>query len=658
MNAPTGTAAPTGIAWDRIAVPGVSPGAHYFRIPAGQKNPLRLAFSREEGVKFAADQMLCFSMRSPSSTAMYPDILRGDHGYPTISLTNAKGVVFSFARGNIKDFFDIAMPNKRQELKLPLAAFVFDIYLKDNPKLEGDFFDEAIIKITLDFLSHPDSDIDMEIGNLHGQPGPAKPRLDFDTNILLTKRPEHGDVPMMATENGLIALQVAIADPKADSILRKRPLYWAVYDGETAVGTGQVFLGKRPVDLDIRLPRNGVFELRMRVEMDNQVVASTKRSIIRMMPKPTVFKRHVMGFSDGSQYSLTWTGGGSFDRTPINLRTVRSSIVGGVPPGRPPKGQGRYFAFLGIPVWLSSRPERTDFGRYAPKDMEAYAKLLTDISEQLFRKGATHIEVWNEAGSISEWADEMDKLVEVHRVAYTTLKAISPEVQILGGGTHTWDFDFLRRFLEADGGQWCDGISLHGYTYDPIRFLEHFDALDALLARYIPADRLEDFKAHITEIGFRTPTFSQLAQARWLSLYTLEAASRAQVGSILWFRLYNSISESLQSYQQRASAGYAMIGNSEGNCRHSLFAFRLLDNLLSMTDCVVAEGDAAKRVYRVMRGKDQIALATFHGGFLAGRVMPQASIPDADKTAQPSMTISISDPALTSAWSLTGDVTF
>ncbi|WP_439619579.1 hypothetical protein [Hyphomonas sp.] len=658
MTGPAEKTLPVNIAWDRIAVPGVTPGAHYFRLPAGRPGPVRLAFVHEAGLKFDADQLFCFSMRSPSSTAMYPDILRGDHGYPTISLTNAKGVVFSFARGNIKDFFNISTPNKRQDLRLPLAAFVFDIYLKDNPKPDGDFFDEPIIKITFDFLSHPDTDIDMEIGNLHGQQGPVRPRLDFETNLVLSKRPEHGDVPMMATENGLMALRVAIADPKADSMLRKRPLYWAVYEGDSAVVTGHVFLAKKPVDLDIRVPRVGVFELRMRVEMDNQVVASTKRSIVRMMPKPAPFKRHVMGFSDGSQYSLTWKGGGSFDRTPINLRTVQSSIVGGVPPGLPPKGQGRYFAFLGIPVWLSSRPERTDFGRYAPKDMEAYAKLLTDISEQLFRKGATHIEVWNEAGSISEWADEMDKLVEVHRVAYATLKAISPQVHILGGGTHTWDFDFLRRFLEAGGGHWCDGISLHGYTYDPIRFLEHFDALDALLAEYIPADRLQDFKAHITEIGFRTPTFSQLAQARWLSLYTLEAASRARVGSILWFRLYNSISESLQSYQQRASAGYAMIGNSEGNCRHSLFAFRLLDNLLTMADRVVAEGNAATRIYRVMRGQDQIALATFNGGFLAGRVMPEASIPEADKIAQPSMTISISDPALTSAWSLFGDVTF
>jgi hypothetical protein len=77
-----------------------------------------------------------------------------------------------------------------------------------------------------------------------------------------------------------------------------------------------------------------------------------------------------------------------------------------------------------------------------------------------------------------------------------------------------------------------------------------------------------------------------------------------------------------------------------------------------MADRVVAEGDAAKRIYRVMRGKDQIALATFNGGFLAGRVMPEASLPEADKSTQPLMTISISDPALTSAWSLTGDVTF
>lgn len=192
----------------------------------------------------------------------------------------------------------------------------------------------------------------------------------------------------------------------------------------------------------------------------------------------------------------------------------------------------------------------------------------------------------------------MDVLLKLHDVTHKSVKAINPDIKVLGGGTHTWDFDFVERFLAGGGGDFCDGVSLHGYTYSPHLYVDYFDRIDALFEKYnLPAD----FKAYITEIGFRTPAFSDADQALWLSLFTMEAASRERVGSLLWFRYFNPKPEDLSRYHQRASNGYSLVGYEGAYCRPALGAYRFTHNVLQDCDEVQASGHADSRRYLFKR---------------------------------------------------------
>ena len=112
------------IEWDAVRLPGVykpelkSP--YEFNLSSGQSKTARAAF--DKSIVISKSSLICFEMHSPSSQAMYPDILRGDFGFPIISLKNSRGTVLNFARGNLKDFFDISRPNTPQMLAIPVAA--------------------------------------------------------------------------------------------------------------------------------------------------------------------------------------------------------------------------------------------------------------------------------------------------------------------------------------------------------------------------------------------------------------------------------------------------------------------------------------------------------------------------------------------------------
>ncbi|MBV5262096.1 hypothetical protein FLX56_27255 [Synechococcus moorigangaii CMS01] len=297
----------------------------------------------------------------------------------------------------------------------------------------------------------------------------------------------------------------------------------------------------------------------------------------------------ILGVSDEFDYNSIAAFGGSFERLPVQLQAVSADGEGGFSfnKGANPfplptlsAHRCRMIAAFAMPRWLSSRPDRKDYYRYAPNDWDVYGNLVKWLTREAVANGVTHIEVWNEASVIGHWGDTMDNLIRLHQSSYEAIKSIAPQITVLGGCTHTWHFRFLRDFFENDGGSWCDGISVHGYTYQPHRRKEYFDELEALMEEFKPRNDWPSFKAHITEIGFRVPAYSEREQARQLLLFTLEAATRSRIGSVLWFRFMNKMKEDLSAYKQRASTGYAMIGNSEMYCREALLAYRLADIVL------------------------------------------------------------------------------
>jgi hypothetical protein len=156
----------TDIVWDAVRLPGIfrpsGKSPYRFNLKPSMAPIARASFDKV--LPISKSSALAFNLHSPTSKVMFPDIVRGDYGFPTICIKNQKGTVYRFARGNLKDFFDIANPNRMQTIRLPINAFEYDRDLKANVPDEGTFFRHPIVGMYFDFLCHPIEEIDIELG--------------------------------------------------------------------------------------------------------------------------------------------------------------------------------------------------------------------------------------------------------------------------------------------------------------------------------------------------------------------------------------------------------------------------------------------------------------------------------------------------------------
>jgi hypothetical protein len=541
---------------------------------------------------------------------MYPDIVRGDFGYPTIGLKNSRGTVYRFARGNLKDFFDISRPNEPQALAIPVDAFVYDSDLKTNvPERSDDdlgFFGHGIVGIYFDHLCHPSDAIDIEIGTITVRNQAAAPSLAVQDLLIFERVRQTKQLPAFSTDSPFLTINVALNEAGkalgyegSELILQTFPASWR----------GKMFQEKRltlksdaqMVEFSFREP--GHFTIVGEIRSSEMVVARSEWPASKVLRRIEIPKSTILGISDSFEYDRIAAAGGSWDRLPVPVKVTARDELGvinftagndPIPQTRPTRGKFRVFAAFAMPKWLSRMPERWDYDRYAPSDWDGFRKLVIWLATKMKAAGATHYEVWNESSVIGHWNDDMPSLVELHRVTYEAVKTVDPNIVVLGGCTHSWTFDFLQKFLEAGGAQHCDGLAIHGYTYQPWEYQDQFDTLDRLIAEFAPSP---NFKAHITEIGFRAPAFSLDDQAKFLSLYTLEAASRTTIGAILWFRFTNPRPEVLSGYRQNSAGGYALVGHNGSYCRPSFAAYRFVERLLQQFDEIRASGPATARRY-------------------------------------------------------------
>ena len=547
---------------------------------------------------------------------MYPDIVRGDFGFPTILLKNAKGTFYQFARGNLKDFFDILRPNEPQIIRIPLSAFVYSRQLNANVPDHGSFFDQPVSQLSFDFLAHPDEAIDVCISNIGFESGHEMRPASSDL-VSIERVGQTRQLPALSSENSTISLGISLNSLGISLGLAGSRALVSMRRNDSTEQTLEIPVGPEVSYFGLKLPLCGPYELDIAIDKNGEQIAHSRHPVCRMRTRhkgpPTI-----LGISDEFQYEAIASVGGSWDRLPMSLQTLKKKgetfeFGPGANPFPPtPPGHGRYriVAPFAMPKWLSRKGERADYHSYGPSDWKEYASLVSVIATEALRSGVTHYEVWNEASAIGHWNDDMDTLLRLHRVTYETVKSVAPEMVVLGGCTHSWTFDFLRSFFSAGGAAYCDGLAVHGYTYQPHNFLKQFDELDSILSQFC-RDR-PNFRTHITEIGFRHPTFSLQEQAQYLALYALEAASRDTIAAVLYFRLVNPRPELLGTYRQDASAGYAIIGYQGLYCRPSLATFRFVERLLQRFDTVIASGPEKKRRYEFSTNGSVEAVAVFH----------------------------------------------
>ncbi|WP_349371489.1 hypothetical protein [Salinarimonas sp.] len=607
--------------WDRVRLPGVfmpsRTGPYRFVLKCGAKKVSRAAFERR--LEVTSSDYISFVLYTPTSRAMFPDIVRGDFGFPTVFLRNERGTFFRFARGNMKDFFDIRRPNEPQRVVLPFSSFVFDSDHTKNVADEGDFFSHLLDMVSFDFLSHPDDDIDIVVDEIAIEKHADRARFAVQDLVLFERVGQARQLPAFSTEAGAISLGVSLSSAGVALGAAGATLSLRASQEGADVAAAQVTLRTDPCYATLALPRPGAYQLAAEVRRDGMLLAASAWPACRVLPRAANGPATILGISDEFEYDRLAAVGGSFDRIPVALQSVVvdpscghrfAAGVDPLPVTHPGPGRGRFVAAYAMPKWLSRQGDRPDYHRYAPGDWDAYEALMTWMADRARRAGATHYEVWNEASALGHWNDDLGALLRMHEVTQRVFKRVAPEIVVLGGGTHSWTFAFLQSFLEAGGAGHCDGLAVHGYTYQPWDYLEHFDRLDALLAP-VRRDRPE-FKAFITEIGFRHPAFTLEDQALYLALYSLEAAARSSIGACLWFRFMNNRPELLSAYRQNSSFGYAIVGANNSYCRPSYAAFRHVE-LLLRSGRVVARGPAEGRRYDVEDAEGKLVARAFFG---------------------------------------------
>jgi hypothetical protein len=548
--------------------------------------------------------LLCFTLHSPTSKAMFPDIVRGDFGFPTVCLKNSQGTVYRFARGNLKDFFDIERPNTPQRLALPVGAFVYDRDLKANIPDNGAFFEHPVTGLYFDFLCHPTETIDIVIDGISLEAQVKTPSFAIQDLVLMQRIGQAGQFPAFSTETAELAFAVSLSNAGTALNCAGAILSLAAHKAGAEVQKVSITLKSENSYIRIRLSKPGHYTLSGSISQNGEVIAASSWPVCRVVARAIERKQTVLGISDAYEYDRIAAAGGSWDRIPAAVQTTVETANGirfadgadVIPKTRPPLGTSRVLAAFNMPRWLSRLPDAPDYYRYRPTDWRRFADLIRWQVREMKAAGVTHYEVWNEASTIGHWNDNFEDLVELHRVSYETVKSESPEIVVLGGCTHSWTFDFIRKFLEAGGAQFCDGLAVHGYTYQPWQFVDQFDQLEALMSAYRP-----DFKAYITEIGFRYPAFTLDDQAKFLALYTLEAASRSSIAAILWFRFISPRPEILSGYRQDSSMGYNMTGHGGSYCRPSFAAYRFVERLLHQFDNVRASGPSTARRYEFVK---------------------------------------------------------
>ncbi|MEO1975845.1 MAG: hypothetical protein ABGX15_06835 [Paracoccaceae bacterium] len=559
--------------------------------------------------------VLKFDFRSPTFPLM-PDIVAGDAGFPSITLVNEDGVHFSFARGNLKDFFDISRPNTRQGIELPLSAFLYDKDMASNPPLKRNFFASKITAIYFDFLRKPDETIDLEIGNFASREAREIALPPVQDLVVFDRNDQARGLPKFASERGSMGFRVALNATGLVLGYSGATLNLRVLRNGTEMDKVSVTLSAESGNINLRLRDRGAYRIEADLSKDGHTVARETWSACHVVPRDGTRPSSVLGISDAAEYDRIALAGGSWDRLVMSLNVVTRDEAGGfrfhrgldaLPRTRRAPGQKRILSTFQMPKPLSRFPDRWDYNRYGPADPEAYGEVIGWLAKSAQEAGFTHFEVWNEASAYGHWADDMETLIALHKLTHETIQREAPGMVVLGGCTHSWDMDFLRRFFEAGGSDHCDGLTIHGYTYQPALLPQRFDEVEALIDRHVAPDRA--FGLHVTEVGFRMPAFSEIAAAENLALFTLEAASRERSRAVVWFRYNNPRPEVESGYQQRSSTGYALVGNGDRYCRASYAAYRFTDLLLGESERVEASGTGEDRLYRIIGAPGTVALA-------------------------------------------------
>lgn len=123
---------------------------------------------------------------------------------------------------------------------------------------------------------------------------------------------------------------------------------------------------------------------------------------------------------------------------------------------------------LGLsPSWASARPTEPsnyDPGNAAePRDIEDWRNYVRHVALR-YKGRIRSYELWNEVNVKEFYSGSQEKLVQLARVAYKTLKEVDPNIvfvspSVVGEGHHKW----LDQYLTKGGAEYLDVVGYHFY---------------------------------------------------------------------------------------------------------------------------------------------------------------------------------------------------
>jgi hypothetical protein len=539
----------------------------------------RLSFIPINPLFIAKNMGLMFVIEVVTTDIVKPDILLGDVGCPEINVQNIDGVVYRLKRGNFKDFFDFNSASNKQEIIIPYGSFEYNLDLKKNVESTSVFWKREVSKIYFDFLCHKSAKIQLNISNVRFESLDVCNMDVFDlVNIEAINK--NKNLPLFYTESNLITLMLTKKSIFNRVFKSSMQLEFGVTlcDGQESIGS--LSIDKPKIIFNIPLQKYGPYKLRLTLSDDDNIVASSSVTVVKCTSVNENNKISLLGVSDSFSSQSILLGGG-YRRIVLSLSNIKKindtyRISGDNNPFKTIDFSDKYkviVAIKGMPKWLSSH-KGANFGCYAPDDFNEYKKLVKWLITFLSQNNVFALESWNEANVSHEWKDTIGALKAMQKIIWSAKHELNASLIILSPSSTSWDFDFFNKLREENVYDYCDAMALHGYTYQHENHSYLFDELE----RFVKTLNRKEFDVYITEIGFRTPAYSDIDQAMYLVLFTLHGYFRKFIKAVIWFRYTNPVTESLVSYDQNASSGYAMVGYGNTYVRPSLPAYIFVQN--------------------------------------------------------------------------------
>ena len=122
-----------------------------------------------------------------------------------------------------------------------------------------------------------------------------------------------------------------------------------------------------------------------------------------------------------------------------------------------------FLATYGPTGYLNSEPYDVYHLPSSEKARKAYADYCKFVLEQI--PIIDYVSLWNEPAHHGNEINPASNYVGLIKEAYPAIKAMRPDVTVIGGGVAQADVDYLEAILEAGGGDYMDAVSFHPYDW-------------------------------------------------------------------------------------------------------------------------------------------------------------------------------------------------